>query len=287
MIHRLDLGLELQAKDAGVSYDAAAPTQVLWTAIGVALFVALIVVIRDHRILQRYAYTLALVGLVFLLLPAVLPARFSEVNGARIWIRVAGFSIQPGEFAKILLTVFGAAYLVSKRDVLALAGRRIGRQGAQAVHRLRPAARARLRSAARGLVDLHRRARARSRPRHVAAVLRRVRRAALRDDRAGQLGDHRHPAVRRRRVRVLPAVRHGADARRRVAARLRQAARRASTSTTTTATSCASRCSASAPAGSSAPVSVAGTPNWSRCRTPTSSSPRSARRSACSAWARS
>jgi len=55
----------------------------------------------------------------------VLPARFSEVNGARIWIRVAGFSLQPGEFAKILLTIFGAAYLVQKRDVLALAGRRI------------------------------------------------------------------------------------------------------------------------------------------------------------------
>ena len=56
----------------------------------------------------------------------MLPARFSEVNGARIWIRLAGFSIQPGEFAKILLTIFGAAYLVAKRDVLSLAGRRIG-----------------------------------------------------------------------------------------------------------------------------------------------------------------
>jgi cell division protein FtsW (lipid II flippase) len=56
----------------------------------------------------------------------LLPARFSEVNGARIWIRLAGFSIQPGEFSKILLTIFGAAYLVAKRDVLALAGRRIG-----------------------------------------------------------------------------------------------------------------------------------------------------------------
>jgi cell division protein FtsW (lipid II flippase) len=122
MIHRLDGPLKAQGSlDA-----AAAPTQVLWTAIGVGLFVALIVVIRDHRSLQRYAYTLALVGVVFLLLPAILPARFSEVNGARIWIRLAGFSIQPGEFAKILLTIFGAAYLVAKRDVLALAGRRIG-----------------------------------------------------------------------------------------------------------------------------------------------------------------
>jgi cell division protein FtsW (lipid II flippase) len=125
MIHRLDLGLKQQAQQYGQQFSgAAAPTQVVWTAMGVALFVALIVIIRDHRVLQRYAYTLALAGLLLLLLPAVLPARFSEVNGARIWIRVAGFSLQPGEFAKILLCIFGASYLVSKRDVLSLAGRR-------------------------------------------------------------------------------------------------------------------------------------------------------------------
>jgi cell division protein FtsW (lipid II flippase) len=125
MIHRLDLGLKTQAQQYGDTYDGAqAPTQVVWTALGVALFIALIVLVRDHRTLQRYAYTLALVGVFLLMLPAVLPARFSEVNGARIWIRVAGFSLQPGEFSKILLTIFGASYLVAKRDVLALAGRR-------------------------------------------------------------------------------------------------------------------------------------------------------------------
>ena len=123
MIHRLDPALQ---RRLGSSYSAGAPSQVLWTTIGVALFVALIMLIRDHRVLQRYAYTLALAGIVLLILPAVLPARFSEVNGARIWIRVAGFSIQPGEFAKILLTIFAAAYLVAKRDVLAQAGRRLG-----------------------------------------------------------------------------------------------------------------------------------------------------------------
>jgi cell division protein FtsW (lipid II flippase) len=68
---------------------------------------------------------LALVGLFFLLLPAVLPATYSEVNGARIWIHFGSFSIQPGEFSKIALTVFAAAYLVAKRDVLSLAGRRV------------------------------------------------------------------------------------------------------------------------------------------------------------------
>jgi cell division protein FtsW (lipid II flippase) len=126
MIHRLDLGSKIYDEQNGIPFPGAqAPTQVVWTALGVALFIAVIVIVRDHRTLQRYAYTLALVGVFFLALPAVLPARFSEVNGAHIWIRVAGFSIQPGEFAKILLTIFGAAYLVQKRDVLALAGKRI------------------------------------------------------------------------------------------------------------------------------------------------------------------
>ena len=49
------------------------------------------------------------------------------------------------------------------------------------------------------------------------------------------------------------------------------------------ATSCSSRCSGSAPAASSAPGWAAGTPSSSRCRRPTSSSPPSARRPACSA----
>ncbi len=126
MIHRIDLGIQQQAKEGiGTYTGAAAPTQVVWTAFGLALFVAILLIVRDHRVLQRYAYTLALIGLILLILPAVLPARFSEINGARIWIRLAGFSLQPAEFAKILLTIFAAAYLVMKRDVLSLAGRRI------------------------------------------------------------------------------------------------------------------------------------------------------------------
>lgn len=125
MIHRLDLGLKQWANNGGPEYSgAAAPTQIVWTALGLLLFLVIIWFIRDHRVLSRYAYTLALAGMFFLVLPSVLPARFSSVNGARIWIKVAGFSIQPGEFAKILLTIFASAYLVSKRDVLSLAGRR-------------------------------------------------------------------------------------------------------------------------------------------------------------------
>ncbi|MCZ9339749.1 FtsW/RodA/SpoVE family cell cycle protein, partial [Streptomyces sp. TRM76130] len=62
-------------------------------------------------------------ALVLLTLPILFPA----VNGARIWIRIAGFSIQPGEFAKVLLAVFFAAYLAANRGALAYAGRRVWR----------------------------------------------------------------------------------------------------------------------------------------------------------------
>jgi cell division protein FtsW (lipid II flippase) len=122
VIHRLDLA-DQQADGATAREDA--PVQLIWATLGVLLFVAVLVVLRDHRLLSRFAYTLALVGLVLLAIPAVLPSSLSEVNGAKIWIRVAGFSIQPGEFAKICLVVFFAAYLVDKREVLALASRRV------------------------------------------------------------------------------------------------------------------------------------------------------------------
>ena len=125
LIYRLDFDDKGQTRSFGpLAPRGDAGVQLIWTAIGVMLFVAVLLVLRDHRTLQRYTYTAGAVGLVLLALPALLPKGNSEVNGAKIWIRVAGFSIQPGEFAKLLLIVFFAGYLVVKRDALALAGRR-------------------------------------------------------------------------------------------------------------------------------------------------------------------
>ena len=123
MIHRLDLGGSASTGGGGTANDAR--TQLVWATLGVVVFVVVLVGVRDHRILSRLAYTLALVGLILLAIPAVLPSSISEVNGAKLWIRLGGFSIQPGEFAKICLIVFFASYLVDKRDVLALASRRV------------------------------------------------------------------------------------------------------------------------------------------------------------------
>ncbi|MDH2425682.1 FtsW/RodA/SpoVE family cell cycle protein [Sphaerisporangium sp. TRM90804] len=103
---------------------ASASTQLFWTAVGVVMFSVTLIVLRDHRALQRMTYTAGFIGLGLLVLPLV-PFIGKEINGARIWVGVGGFSIQPGEFAKLALVVFFAGYLVAKRDVLALAGRRL------------------------------------------------------------------------------------------------------------------------------------------------------------------
>lgn len=102
----------------------AAPYQLMWTAVGIVAFIVVLVLIREPRVLQRYTYTLGTIGLFLLAIPALLPASHSSINGAKVWIIFGGFSIQPGEFARIALAVFFAGYLVRKRDVLSLAGRR-------------------------------------------------------------------------------------------------------------------------------------------------------------------
>ena len=104
---------------------SATTTQLLFTGVGVAAMIVVLVVIRDARVLARYTYTMMALGIVLLALPAFLPPSHSSVNGAQIWIIFGGLSVQPGEFARLALAVFFAGYLVAKRDVLALAGRRV------------------------------------------------------------------------------------------------------------------------------------------------------------------
>jgi cell division protein FtsW (lipid II flippase) len=128
MIHRLDLGAAASAADLGTPAPSAnAIRQLAWAAGSVVLLVLVVWRLRDHRVLARYGYLLGLVGLVLLVLPGVLPASISQVNGAKLWIRVGPVSLQPGEFAKLAVIVFAASFLVEKRELFATAGRRIGR----------------------------------------------------------------------------------------------------------------------------------------------------------------
>ncbi|EWC58340.1 Cell division protein FtsW [Actinokineospora spheciospongiae] len=126
IIYRIDLALSERAIQAGREFNNDVPKQILWTTVALALLLAVLILIKDHRTLTKYSYTFGLAGLVLLALPAVLPGFIAPtINGAKIWLRVGPFSIQPGEFSKVLLLVFFAAFLVSKRDLFMAAGRRV------------------------------------------------------------------------------------------------------------------------------------------------------------------
>lgn len=118
MIHRLDLA----GGRTGVDSDAG--RQLVWTGLSVVLAAVFIVVVRDHRLLRRRTFTAMAIGLVLLLLPLV-PGLGTTIYGSRIWIRLGPLSFQPGEIAKLALTIFFAGYLVSVRDVLSLTGKRV------------------------------------------------------------------------------------------------------------------------------------------------------------------
>ncbi|MGA5894894.1 FtsW/RodA/SpoVE family cell cycle protein [Streptomyces venetus] len=121
VIWRLDQSKRLQASNTFVE---AAPRQLMYSALGVALFVSVIIFLKDHRVLQRYTY-ISMAGALLLLVLPLVPGLGKNVFGARIWIQIPGLgTIQPGEFAKIVLAVFFAGYLMVKRDALALASRR-------------------------------------------------------------------------------------------------------------------------------------------------------------------
>ncbi|MDN5858159.1 MAG: FtsW/RodA/SpoVE family cell cycle protein [Pseudonocardia sp.] len=120
MIHRLDLA---RVATDGPNAEQLAGKQVAWTAVGLVLFIVVLWQVRDHRVLSRYAYTAGFAGIILLALPGLLPSAISEVNGAKLWIRVGPVGMQPGEFAKILLIVFFAAFLVQKRELFSTAGR--------------------------------------------------------------------------------------------------------------------------------------------------------------------
>jgi cell division protein FtsW (lipid II flippase) len=117
MIHRLDIA------EGDVGWNAGAVRQIVWTAIAIAAAGAVILLIRNHRVLARYRYIAMFTGIVLLILP-MLPGIGREVFGARVWISIGPFSFQPGEIAKIALAIFFAGYLVTARDNLSLMGKK-------------------------------------------------------------------------------------------------------------------------------------------------------------------
>ena len=100
--------------------------QAFWTLLGIAAFVATLIIVHRGRDLERYRYTFAIVGIGLLLLPLV-PGIGENINGARLWIHLGSFNFQPGELAKLALAVFFASIMVERAELLARGTRRVGR----------------------------------------------------------------------------------------------------------------------------------------------------------------
>jgi cell division protein FtsW (lipid II flippase) len=98
--------------------------QAQWFVLGLILFVATIVWLRDYRKLERYRYVIMAGSLVLLLLPR-LPVIGYQANGAYLGVRLPGlFVFQPEEFAKIGLVIFLSSYLRDTRQVMVMGARR-------------------------------------------------------------------------------------------------------------------------------------------------------------------
>ena len=102
-----------------------ASQQTVWLFVGLGVFVAILLLLRDDRQLDAYTYTIGLAGIVLLLLP-ILPGVGYEINGARLWAKIGPVSFQPAELGKILIVIFLASYLTAKRELLAAGVGRFG-----------------------------------------------------------------------------------------------------------------------------------------------------------------
>lgn len=114
MINRLDIADVIREVEPN---RPQAPGQAMWLVVGLVAMIFILWLVKDHRTLSRYTFTAMVVGVLLLLLPMV-PFLGATLNGARLWIRVAGYSFQPAEAAKLLLVVFFAGYLARNRNQL-------------------------------------------------------------------------------------------------------------------------------------------------------------------------
>ncbi|MDY3292525.1 MAG: FtsW/RodA/SpoVE family cell cycle protein [Parolsenella sp.] len=97
--------------------------QVVWLFVSVVAMVATLILIPNLDRLADYKFTLGLTGVALLLMPAIFG---TEIYGSKLWIRIGGFSFQPGEIAKILIVLFLAAYLSENRELLSASSHKVG-----------------------------------------------------------------------------------------------------------------------------------------------------------------
>ena len=97
-------------------------SQLIILFVSVALMVGTLAVVKNLDVVKRYKYTFGIIGIILLMLPIFIG---TTISGSKLWIRIAGFTIQPGEFAKIFIVLFLAGYLAENRELLSISNRTI------------------------------------------------------------------------------------------------------------------------------------------------------------------
>ena len=97
-------------------------SQLIILFVSVALMVGTLALVKNLDVVMRYKYTFGIIGIILLMLPIFIG---TTISGSKLWIRIAGFTIQPGEFAKVFIVLFLAGYLAENRELLSISNRKI------------------------------------------------------------------------------------------------------------------------------------------------------------------
>ncbi|RSX55229.1 cell cycle protein, FtsW/RodA/SpoVE family [Bifidobacterium dolichotidis] len=118
------LGILMIARLDITANTTVATRQLIWLCVALVCANLFFAYMHDYRVLRRFSYVSMVIGLVLLLSPMV-PGLGREIGGARIWIGIGPYQLQPGEFAKLFLAFFFASYLFNHRDQLAVGGKKV------------------------------------------------------------------------------------------------------------------------------------------------------------------
>ncbi|MEX1158444.1 MAG: FtsW/RodA/SpoVE family cell cycle protein [Thermomicrobiales bacterium] len=97
------------------AYGNLARNQIIYLTAGFVMLLGICTFVRQIGWLRRYKYTWAFAGIAMMTATMLIG---TEYNGARLWINIGPFSVQPSEIAKVAMVVFLAAYLAENRDLI-------------------------------------------------------------------------------------------------------------------------------------------------------------------------
>ena len=98
--------------------------QTIWVFISLIAAAVVLIKLPNTRVLLRTPLVFMLAGLLLLAAP-FLPVIGATINGATLWLRVGPLSLQPAEFAKVVLIIGFAGYLAKHQSQLTFIQRKI------------------------------------------------------------------------------------------------------------------------------------------------------------------